>query len=242
MKNTFLTIASFFVLLFVYTKLVGPIPFAVNSISTVKTDVFSVTGEGKVHVVPDIAVVSVGVNAQGQTAKSAQESLNKNINQVASGIKGLGISDRDIQTTNYALNPTYNYEQNPPKITGYQANSTLVIKVRDIDKANGVLDTATQNGANTVGGITFDVSDKQKAYNQARTEAVAEAKAKASQAAKIAGFTLGQIVNYDESTNAYSPAPIMMANETAGRAKDTTQVEPGTNELTLTVTLQYSLK
>ncbi len=243
MKNIAATILVFFIALFAYTKLAGPIPFSVNQVTTSKTDTFTVTGEGKVSVSPDIAVVSAGVQAQGTTVKATQDQLNTAINAVSSAVKKAGVADKDIQTSGYATNPMYDYATRTPRITGYQASSNLTMKVRAIDKANAVIDAATAAGANQVGGISFDVDDKTKAQNEARTLAVADAKSKADNAAKIAGFTLGKIINYSEDFGG-SPQPFpMLAKADAAVAEGApTQVEPGSNDITVTVSLSYQIQ
>lgn len=244
MKSYLSMILVFFVALFVYTKLAGPIPFSVTQVTTTKTDTFSVTGEGKATVSPDIAIIQAGVQTQAATVKQAQDQLNKNINAVSEAVKKLGISDKDIQTSNYSVHPNYDYNGGQQKIIGYNATSTLTIKVRDIEKANSVLDAATASGANQVGGISFDVDDKTKAENEARAEAVAEAKKKAVDAAKIAGFRLGRIINYQEGFGGGVP-PIAYAERGVTMAKDManpTQVEPGSQDITVTVTLSYDIE
>lgn len=233
----------FFIALFAYTKLVGPIPFSVNSVTTTKTDTFSVTGTGKVTVTPDIATVNVGVQAQGNTVKAVQDQLNKNINAVSAAVKSAGVDAKDIQTSGYNINPMYDYNGGSQRITGYQASSNLTIKVRAIDKANAVIDAATAAGATNVGGITFDVDNKTAAQNQARELAVADAKSKAENAAKMAGFSLGKIINYSEDFgNAPRPVLMMAAADKAGGAGAPTQVETGSNEIDVTVTLSYQIQ
>lgn len=243
MKHFAGAIVLFFIALFAYTKLAGPIPFSVNQITTTKTDTFSVEGVGKVSVPPDIAMVSAGVQAQGATVKIAQDLLNKNINAVSVAIKKAGVADKDIQTSGYNINPMYDYTARIPRITGYQASSNLTIKVRAIDNANAVIDAVTAAGANQLGGITFDVDNKTKAQNEARQIAVEDAKTKATNAAKIAGFTLGKIINYSEDFGT-APRPIlMMAKADTGLGTGApTQVEPGTNEITVTVQLNYQIQ
>src|SRR5260221_14511856 len=91
----------FFIMLFLYTKVAGPLPLSVSSVVTQKTDTFTVSGEGKTTVTPDIAVVSVGVQSSGSTVKKIQDDLNTRINTISGSIKGLGIDSQDIQTSNY---------------------------------------------------------------------------------------------------------------------------------------------
>jgi len=243
MKQFAGAIIIFFLALFAYTKLAGPMPFSVNQISTTKTDTFTVTGEGKVNVTPDIAVVSAGVQTQAATVKLAQDQLNGAINAVSAAVKKAGVTDKDIKTTGYNINPMYDYATRTPRITGYQASSNLKIKVRAIDKANAVIDAATLAGANQVGGISFDVDDKTKAQNEARTLAVADAKSKAENAAKIAGFSLGKIINYSEDFGgAPRPIPMLAKADVGLDAEAPTQIEIGSNEITVTVTLSYQIQ
>jgi uncharacterized protein YggE len=245
MKNLASVIVVFFFMLFIYTKLAGPIPFSLNSIVTNKTDTFTVTGTGKATAIPDIAIVTVGVQAQGATVKQVQQELNTNNNKVIDAVKKLGIDAKDIQTSNYSLTPMYDYGAKTPRITGYQANTNIVIKVRNTDKANDVIDAATASGANQIGGLTFDVSDKTKVENEARVKAVAEAKAKAQTAAQTAGFTLGRVINYSEGLGNI-PQPLYdRALPISGGGDVTsapTQIETGSNEITVTVSLSYEIR
>ena len=239
---TVFTIIFFFISLFVYVKLAGPIPFSVNSVTTSKSDTFNVNGEGKVSITPDIAVVSTGITADGTTVKAAQDQINAVIKKVFDAVKGLGVKADDIQTTNYNINPKYDFQSGSQRVTGYTASTTLTIKVREMDKVNQVIDEATGNGANQINGLSFDVSDRTKAEDEAREKAVADAKKKAEQAAKVAGFNLGRLINYQENTG---QPPIIYSRSVAQGASDIapeTQVEPGSTEITVSVTLSYEVR
>ena len=235
-------ILTFFALLFLYSKFFGPIPFSVTSVTTTKSDTFQVSGEGKVSVPPDVALINVGVQAQAATVKDVQNLLNSNINRVSEAIKKMGVDQKDIQTTNYNINPSYDYTGSSQRITGYTASSNLSIKVRQIDKVNEVIDASTASGANQVGGISFEVDDKTKAENEAREKAVAEAKRKAEQASKIAGFKLGRIINYNENfIGGPIPMPIRAMSADIAQEVTPTEVEPGSSEIKITVTLSYEI-
>lgn len=245
MKNILSAIVVFFLMLFFYTKFAGPIPFSLNSIVTTKTDTFTVTGTGKASAVPDIAIITVGVKAQGTTVKQVQQDLNTNNNKVIDAVKKLGIDAADIQTSNYSLTPMYDYGTKTPQINGYQANTNIVIKVRNTDKANDVIDAATASGANQIGGLTFDVSDKTKVENEARAKAVAEAKSKAQTAAQTAGFTLGRVIDYSEGLG-NTPQPmydrVLPVSGGGDVTSAPTQIETGSNEVTVTVNLSYEIR
>lgn len=234
---------TFLILLFTFTKLFGPIPFSVTSVTTQKSTTFDIVGEGKVTVKPDVASVTVGIGANGSTVKGTQEQINSVINKVSRAIKGLGVDSKDIQTTNYNVNPTMDFTSGSQKITGYTASTNLLIKVRQLDKINQVIDMATQNGANQVSGVNFEVDDKSKVENEARQKAVEQAKKKAQDAAKIAGFRLGKIVNYTEGFRGFpQPVPMMRTMEAKEVVQPPTQIEPGSTDVIVTVTLSYDIQ
>lgn len=237
------SILFFFICLFLYTKFVGPVPFSVNSTVTNKSDIFSSMGEGKIVVKPDTAFVSVGIEKSAPTVKEAQDQINVVIKNISDAYKKLKIDEKDIQTANYSINPTIDWSSGRQKITGYMANTNLTIKVKNIDQVNDVIDLATVNGANQVGNIYFDIDNRQQYEDTVRKEAVAKAKENARIAAGEAGFKLGRIINYYED-NGVIPSPVYRA---AGGALDsmkapTTQIQTGSTEIKMTVTLSYEIQ
>ena len=243
MKHLAGAVVLFFLMLVAFTKLVGPIPFSLQSVTTTKTDSFTVSGTGKVTMIPDIAIVSLGVRAQGATVTRVQQELNTKMNGISGAIKKLGIDEKDIKTSYYNISPTYDYSGSTQRVTGYEATSNLTVKVRKIDTVNAVIDAATNQGANEVGGVSFDVDDKEKAESQARDLAVKDAKSKATAAAKAAGFKLGRVINYSEGGNAV-PRPMMYESAKslpiAGGGAPT-QVEPGSSEVSIDVSMSYEI-
>lgn len=239
--NLIAPILFFFISLFIYTRLAGSIPFSINSVNTNKTVTFNVSGEGTSVAKPDIAVLTVGVSANGPTVKAAQDQINLKLNKVTEVIKKLGISSDDIKTINYSVNPSTDYSGGSQKITGYNAATNLNIKIKDIEKANSVIDGATASGANQIGGVSFEVSDKGKAQNEAREMAVKEARKKAVGAARIAGFKLGRVINYSEELpDGRGPISFVSQGAAELQAKDT-QVEPGSSEIKVMVTLSFEI-
>jgi uncharacterized protein YggE len=244
-------IIVFFIALFVYTKLAGPIPFFINSVNTTKTDLFSSSGEGKVTAVPDEATVDVGVTAQSTTVTDAKNKVNQAANKIIADLKKLGLADKDIQTTDYSINPNYSQQNGivmpmlpqgeQQTITGYTVTQNLEVQVQPIDKTNQVVDLATKDGANLVGGVNFTFSDQlsKSLEQQATQQAVDNAKAKAQDLAKAAGINLGKIVNVVENSN--QPQPLMMTTNTAAKTDQSapTNITPGENTVTVDVVLYY---
>lgn len=243
MKQTLVPIAVFLAGLFVVLKTAGPFPFSITSTVTQKNDVFSVNGEGKVSVAPDIAYTNLGVEAQGPTVKQVQNSLNTSSNAVIEALTKIGIKKEDIKTTQYTISPMYDYTNSRQKLSGFQAHSSVRVTIKNLDLVNAVIDTATANGATNVGSITFDVEDKEKAFNSARDLAVKDAKKKATDAARIAGFSLGRIINYSESEGS-QPRPIMLEGAKMAGSADAvaTNIETGTSDIAMTVTISYELR
>lgn len=240
----FVALFLFFILLYGFTRVFGPIPFSISSVTTQNPSGFSVTGEGKAEALPDLATLTLGVQANGSSTSAVSDQLNKVINAVIVAVKNQGVDAKDIQTAQYTINPTYDYSSGAQKITGYNGNTNVTVKVRDISKVNGVIDGANAAGANQVGSPQFDTSDNSTALNQARTLAIADAKKKAQAASSAAGFSLGKIINYSE-TQAGTPVVVPFA---AGVAADSakvsppTQIQPGQNEVDLNVTLTYEVR
>lgn len=220
---------------FAFAKWGPSIP--ISSVVSQKNDFFTVTGEGKVTVVPDTAIVSLGITLNKPTVKAAQDQVNSVISEITKSLKTLGIDAKDIQTSNYSIYPQYN-----DRITGYQVNASLTVTVRELDKVNQVIDIATAKGANTIGGIQLTVDDtKQKQLlQQARELAVKDAKTKAESLANAAGITLGKIVNIQENANNF-PRPMIGMMAVVDSAPKT-NIQPGSTDISTSVTLFYETR
>ena len=226
-----------------FTKFFGPISFSVNSVATTKSTTFDVSGEGKVTAKPDTASVTAGIVSQSSTVKGAQDQINAVINKITSALKQAGVDSSDIQTTNYSVNPDFDYTGGTQKIKGYSASTNILIKVKQIDKINEVIDLSTANGANQVSGVSFDVADRTKLEDAARQKAVDSAKLKAEAAAKIAGFKLGRIINYSENTGGVSrPYPMAAIADLKVGGGTPTEIQSGSTDITINVTLSYEIQ
>lgn len=224
-----------------YGKLGPGIP--ITSVVTQKQDLFSVTGEGKVTVVPDTAIVDLGITANKPSVKEAQTEANTVIKNITQSLKDLGIADKDVKTSNYSVYPQYDYQPGSAnRIAGYQVNASITVTVREIDKVNQVIDTATAQGANIVGGIQLTVDDKQQKalLQQARELAVKEAKDKANSLALAAGITLGKIINVQEGFS--DPRPVFAKEMMAVGGGGETDIQPGSTDITSSVTLYYETR
>lgn len=205
----------------------------------------SVTGTGRVVLSPDIADVRVGVSITKPTVKAARDAAAQSMTRVIKALKKLGIADRDLQTTVLSLQPIYDYSTggNPPRLTGYMLSNSVAVTVRDLDKVGDVVDDSMTAGATSLDGVTFRVDDPAKAEEQARQQAVVQAKAKAETLAKGVGVSIGGVVSISE-TSAPIPYPYYYgpAAEAAGDKSVPTPVQPGMNEVSVTVAVTFLIK
>ncbi|MFH0792330.1 MAG: SIMPL domain-containing protein [bacterium] len=205
----------------------------------------TVSATGRTFIVPDIALVSLGVSTEGKDVKTIVSENNQKMSDITKEIKALGVEDKDIQTANYSLTPQYDYPQYGERIfRGYVVNQEIRVKVRDFTKIGDVLTRATEKGANLIGDFQFTVEDEAKAKQTARTEAIKKAKEKAGQIAKETGLKMGKIINIYEDSY-YNPTA-NMANakyETGGGSPSpAADIQPGTQEITVTTSLVYRVK
>lgn len=228
-----------FLCLFLYTKFAGPLPLYINSVQTSKTDLFQVDGTGKVTAVPDVALVDIAVTKTSTTVSDAQNQTNTTIQHITDALKGEGIDTNSIKTTGYSITPQY--DQFGKMVDSYVVTQNLEITAKPLEKVNTIIDTATSNGANIVGSTQFSFSDdmQKKLEDQARQQAVIDAKSKAVSLAHAAGIQLGNIVNVQETTS--NPSPILFgaaSPKTINTATPTT-ITPGENTVSITITLSY---
>jgi uncharacterized protein YggE len=155
---------------------------------------------------------------------------------VLTAIKDAGIADRDIQTSRLSLQPQYDPNKSgTARLTGFQATNQVTVRIRDIDKLPTVLDRAIGAGANEMSGIEFVVSEQSKLLDQARDDAITDARRKAELYAKAAGAKLGRVVSITEEGS--SPPPRPMQAMRAGAVP----VAPGEQTLRAVVTVSYEL-
>lgn len=200
----------------------------------------AVTGVGTVVTAPDVADLRLGVTFTRPTVRAARADAAAAMTKVIAALKALGIAENDIQTTNISLQPAYDYASNtnPPRITGYTLSNGVAVTVRDLDKVGDAIDNSLAAGATTFDGVSFRVDDPAKAQQQARTDAMTQARAHANTLAAAAGLAITGVASISETT-AQTPYPVYYG-AAAGAAKDVaTPVQVGTTDVTITVSVVY---
>ncbi len=198
-----------------------------------------VSAVGEASAVPDIATVDLGVSKIGITANAAQDENTATMNALISGLRDIGISDTDMQTSSYTLYPLYDYDVDPVEITGYEASQTLTVKIRQSELVSQVLAKAGDLGADGINALTFTVDDDTAVVGEARAEAIAEAKAQAATIAAAMGVRLGAVVDYVESQS--GDTPYFSTRETYGMGGGAPDIALGQNEVEVSVSITYAL-
>ncbi|OGZ70211.1 MAG: hypothetical protein A2904_00615, partial [Candidatus Staskawiczbacteria bacterium RIFCSPLOWO2_01_FULL_33_9] len=203
----------------------------------------TVTGEGKIFLKPDVALVSLGVKTEEQKSVDAVNKNNEKMNAVIKAIKDLGVDEKDIKTSAYSLYPVYNYIESGRVFIGYSLDQQISVKVRDFDKISDVLDKATAQGANTISDLQFTVDDLEKARAEAREKAIEQAKGKAFVLANQAGLKIIKLVNISEGY-APSPQPIygMGGASAVKEVSFAPDIQPGQSEINTTIYLTYRVR
>lgn len=202
----------------------------------------TVVGDGRVTVQPDLALVTFGVEANGQTLAAAQADASTRMQAVIDGLIGLGIPRDDIRTSRVSANPVYDQRDNTV-IRGYRASNSVQVKLRELDRVGPIVDAMTAAGANRVDGLAFAVEKIEEPKNQARALAVQNGRAKADQLASLAGMRVVAVKSIQESDASSEAVPVAqpMAARADGMAA-APPVAPGTQEIRTQVTVTYIME
>ncbi len=202
----------------------------------------SVEATGKAYIVPDIAMVSLGLYTEGDTSTEVVAENNKKMTAIIAVIKELGIDEKDIKTTSYYLSPRYNYTDARGSFEdGFTLDQTIEVKIRDLNKVGDVVSKAAEAGANITDNVYFTVEDSEKAKTEARTEALKNVKEKAEMIAQQAGLRLGKVLSYYEYSDEDGKSGVYY-DEAVTEESYSAPISPGQQEINLTVTLSYRLK
>lgn len=201
----------------------------------------TVSGEGEAKAAPDEARLQAGVVSSARKAGEALTANSHAMNKVFATLKQLGIPDKAIQTSDFSVSPQYPPDRggNPGQIIGYQVSNQVTVTV-DMAKLGPALDALVSSGANSLGGMSFDIKDPKPLLAQARGAAMKDAALRAETYAAAGGFKLGPILDVSESGSAmpqqFAPRPMMRM------AAEAVPVASGENTISATVTVTYEIR
>lgn len=204
-----------------------------------------VNGQGSVEIAPDMAILSLTVTREADTARSALDANSSAMQEVIAAMKAEGIETRDLQTSRFSIQPRYSRPapkssgvREPPQIIGYTVRNSLTVRVRDITAVGIVLDKSVTLGVNEGGNIQFTNADPSDAIEQARTLAVKDAIEKANTLAAAAGVETGKLLEISERS--FSPQPVAMASAEMSMARNVGAVPVAAGENTYKVMVNVS--
>lgn len=214
----------------------------------------SVSGEGEVMAIPDLASFSFMVSADAPTVSAAQEAVTKKVDAILAELKNLGIEEKDIKTTDYSVWPKYRYETiaiYPPQPSrqvpdGYTANHSVMVKVREMEKAGEALSLAGSAGATNLSGLSFTIDNPEELKIQARKLAIENAREKAKALSDDLDVNLVRVVSYsDNSDNGSLPYyrdVLGMGGEGSMMVSKAPDLPTGENKVKVVVNVTYEIR
>ncbi len=223
------------------------------------SNTISVSGEGEVFAVPDIATFTFSIIEEKKTAKEAQEIGSEKENAIVQYLKEAGIEERDIKTVGYNVYPKYEWSREictqfscqPGKqtLTGFEFSETILVKVRDTDKAGNLLSGVGERGVSNISGLEFTIDDQDELMKEARKKAIDEAREKAEDLANDLGVRLVRVVAFSENTGAYPPIPVYYMRDSVmgmgGMAESSVKssvLPTGENKIVANVSITYEIR
>ena len=199
----------------------------------------TVTGTGTVTGVPNQLTLSIGVQVKAASVSTALNDANQAVSRVTGALRDHGVAAADIQTADLYISPDLRGAAQTPN--GYTVSESVTATLRQVSAAGGQIDAAVRAGGNTVtvNGISLNLTDTSSLLASARKAAVANARTKASQYAAALGQPLGPVVSITDSADSgpFFPA----AQSAAGAASSSVPISPGTQQLSVSVTVVYAV-
>lgn len=204
-----------------------------------------VAGEGSVTVAPDYARIRSGVTTDSKTAKQASDANTKLMSAVIRSLLNFGIARKDIQTTQFSIEPIYTSQSKlsgpaESKLSGYRVSNQVNVIIHQVAQVGDVLDRLIEAGATDAGNVAFLVSDREKALDQAREAAIANARHKAELYARASGLTLGHVAWITESSDFVPIAPMESRMKLASPSRPV-PIEAGENTITARITVGFDI-
>jgi uncharacterized protein YggE len=205
----------------------------------------TVQGTGKVTAVPDVGIITLGVTTGPQaSAEAATQVLSERFSAVFDAVQEFDIAEEDITTTNLTVTPVYDFRDGQQTLRGFEASESVRIKVRDIDQVGGIVTAGTSQGANQVGGISFEIDDPDALQEEAQAAAIADARENAEELAGALDVGLGRVKTFEASFGAPPQPPFFARAALEGVGGDAVSppVSEGSQDVTATVTITYELR
>ena len=202
-----------------------------------------VTGEGEVMAAPDIATLRLGIEAEEATVAEAQSQAVEAIDKVMAALTDNGVAEKDIQTQYFSIRQITRWVNEEQVVVGYRVTNMVTAKIRDIDKTGAIIDTVAEAGGDLtrIDSLSFSIDDPSVYYDEARQEAMADAKAKAEQLAELSEVSLGKPTYISEDVSTPYPVYRSVTVEETIPSPVPTSISPGEQEISLTIQVVYAI-
>lgn len=217
----------------------------------------TVSGEGEVFAVPDVVTFSFGAMSSAKTVTEAQKIVTDKIEKALGLVKGAGVKDEDIKTTDYSVFPKYEYTNFPctqftcppqkQNLVGYEVNQTITVKVRKVEDAGRILESLGGTEVTNISGLQFTIDDQTKLEADARAMAIEDARERAKVLARDLNVSLGRVVTFTEGGNYpvyFRNSDMVMEQGGMGGANVAPKVEipVGQNKIVSNVSITYEIR
>lgn len=196
-----------------------------------------VTGEATLQAPPDQAIITLGVQTENVNPMLAQQENSQTTSKIITALRELGIAEENIKTSDYRLDPQYNYVEGKEIFKNYKVQHMIQIKTNNIENVGSIVDSAVKHGANSVSNVRFSLANSENYYNQALTIAINNAYEKALTLTRAIEATLHPIPIQIEELSATTP-PIVYQTTSYVKAS-TTPILPGELQISATVRVVY---
>jgi uncharacterized protein YggE len=197
-------------------------------------------GQATLTAMPDRAFVTIAAESRSKNSADAQRQNADAMTAVLQKLQQVGIAKDAIRTLAYDLQPEFDYANGRQTLRGYVARNTVEVRVDAIDRVGVVLDAAGSGGATSIGGVRFDLKNREGLERDALRQAVSEARARADAAAAGAGRAIDRVIRIEEERIPEIVRPMMRM--AAAEAAAPTPIAPSTVEVTARVTLTAALR
>jgi uncharacterized protein YggE len=202
----------------------------------------NVSGEGKVKIAPDQALISVSIETKGTKAEEVKRENDKKMDAILKFIKKSNIAKEDFQTQRISLNPNYDYEK---KKHNYIATQSVQILLKDLSKYDELTEGLVDEGINRIDNVEFKSSKMKELQSDARKLAIKDAKAKAEDFVSVLGQKVGKAILISDNSQIYVPQPRMYAMKASNAMDESTPRETlaiGEIEIIANVSVSFILE
>ena len=182
------------------------------SLADETTRLVTVDGHGSVKAQPDIAHVTLAIQARNIVVSEARDHAIDITRKFLELCEDLGIDEERIHTSALNINPEYRWDDQTRQqvLRGYLVRRQFNVELDDLDKLGDLLEGAIDAGVNEASPPRLASSRERELHREALAAAASDAEQNARALAETLGVELGGIVDIRATRNVVAP-PMPMA-------------------------------